>query len=68
MVLVVDVDRGGSIASVVGTMAILPESEKARIKGYVINKFRGDVKLFQGALNEIEHHCGLKCFGAHPIV
>ena len=66
VVLVVDVDRGGSIASVVGTMAILPESEKARIKGYVINKFRGDVKLFQGALNEIEHHCGLKCFGVIP--
>ena len=66
VVLVVDVDRGGSIASVVGTMAILPESEKTRIKGYIINKFRGDVKLFQGALNEIEYHCGLKCFGVIP--
>ena len=66
VVLVVDVDRGGSIASVVGTMAILPDSEKARIKGYIINKFRGDVKLFQGALDEIEKHCSLKCLGVLP--
>jgi len=66
VILVVDVDRGGSIASVVGTYNILPENERKLIVGYIINKFRGDISLYQGAIDEITNRTKLKCFGILP--
>jgi len=63
VLLVGDIDRGGVIASIVGTLALLEASERARIKGYVINKFRGDLALFSPALALIERHTGLGCLG-----
>lgn len=66
VVLVGDIDRGGVIASLVGTHTILPEQDLAMIKGYVINKFRGDVSLFDDGLKSIEKFTGWPCFGVVP--
>jgi adenosylcobyric acid synthase len=66
VVLVGDIDRGGVIASIVGTMKLLPEDEAARIKGYLINKFRGDPLLFEDGLVTIDRETGLKSLGVVP--
>lgn len=66
VILVVDIDRGGAIAAIVGTVAVLPEAERARLKGYVINRFRGDPALFAPALDVIAAHTGLPCLGIVP--
>ena len=66
VVLIADVERGGAIASLVGTMALLPEAERARIAAYIVNKFRGDARLFEGALDVIATHTGLACAGVVP--
>jgi len=66
VVLVADIDRGGVIASIVGTWAILPEPERARLKGYIINRFRGDPALFTPALDIIRGKTGLECLGIVP--
>jgi adenosylcobyric acid synthase len=68
VVLVADIDRGGVIASVVGTWELLPENERALIAGYVINKFRGDVTLFESGIEIIKQKTGLTCFGVIPYV
>jgi adenosylcobyric acid synthase len=64
--LVGDIDRGGVIASIVGTMKLLPDAEAARIKGYLINKFRGDPTLFEGGLRAIDAATGLHSLGVVP--
>ncbi len=66
VVLVGDIDRGGVIASLVGTHAILPPDDRAMITGYLINKFRGDVTLFDDGLKAIEGFTGWPCFGVVP--
>ncbi|MBY0430105.1 MAG: cobyric acid synthase, partial [Rhodospirillales bacterium] len=66
VVLVGDIDRGGIIASLVGTHALLPPAERARLKGCLINKFRGDATLFTPALEIIRAHTGLACHGIVP--
>jgi adenosylcobyric acid synthase len=66
VLLVGDIDRGGVIASIVGTMKLLPETEAARIKGYLINKFRGDPTLFEDGQTAIERATGLPSLGVVP--
>jgi adenosylcobyric acid synthase len=66
VLLVGDIDRGGVIASIVGTMKLLPENEAARIKGYLINKFRGDPLLFEDGLATIDRATGLGSVGVVP--
>jgi adenosylcobyric acid synthase len=66
VVLVGDIDRGGVIASLVGTMAVLEPEEKARIRGFLINKFRGDAGLFDKGRAEIAHRTGLADLGLVP--
>lgn len=66
VVLVGDIDRGGVIAALVGTHALLSDEERGLLKGYVINKFRGDERLFDSALAIIEDKTGLPCFGILP--
>ena len=66
VLLVGDIDRGGVIASIVGTLALLPDSEAGRIKGYLINKFRGDPLLFEDGLVTINRATGLKSLGVVP--
>jgi adenosylcobyric acid synthase len=66
VVLIGDIARGGVIASIVGTWSLLPPSERARLKGVIVNKFRGDVSLFDGGLKVIARETGLPCFGVVP--
>ncbi len=66
MVLVGDIDRGGVIASLVGTHTILPEEDRNQIAGYIINKFRGDVSLFDEGIAAIGAFTGWPCFGVIP--
>ena len=66
VVLVGDIDRGGVIASVAGTHLILPEEDRRMIAGYLINKFRGDVSLFDDGIKAIEGFTGWRCFGVVP--
>jgi len=66
VVLVGDIDRGGVIAQVVGTKAVLDPADAARIGGFVINKFRGDVSLFDDGYRMIEERTGWPGFGTVP--
>ena len=66
VVLVADIDRGGVIASLVGTWELLAPNERTRLRGYLINKFRGDVSLFDDGLSIITAHTGLPAFGVVP--
>lgn len=65
VLLVADVDRGGSIASVVGTLELLGE-DRSRVKGIIFNKFRGDISLFEDAVSFTERKTGVKVVGVMP--
>lgn len=66
VVLVGDIDRGGVIASLVGTHRILSDEDRRMIVGYLINKFRGDVSLFDDGLTSISEFTGWRSFGIVP--
>ncbi len=66
--LVGDIDRGGVFASIYGTMALLDASDRARIAGFAINKFRGDRSLLEPGILEIERRCERRCFGVVPFL
>ena len=66
VVLVGDIDRGGVIASLVGTHTVLPPEDRDMVSGYLINKFRGDVSLFDSGIEAIERFTGWPCFGVVP--
>ncbi|MEE8280019.1 MAG: cobyric acid synthase [Alphaproteobacteria bacterium] len=68
VVLIGDIERGGVIASLVGTHALIRASERARIAGYVINKFRGDARLLEPALETIGDRTGWACLGVVPFL
>lgn len=64
--LVADIDRGGVFASVYGTMQLLPQAERDAIKGIIINKFRGDIKLFENGKKILEELTGKPVVGIVP--
>ena len=66
VVMIGDIDRGGVIASLVGTHAVLDADDGALIRGFVINKFRGDVTLFDAGLAEITRRTAWPCLGVIP--
>jgi adenosylcobyric acid synthase len=65
-VLVGDIDRGGVFASLLGTLELLEPEDRARIRGFVINKFRGDESLLRPGVAMIEKRLGLPCIGVIP--
>ncbi|VVE39275.1 cobyric acid synthase CobQ [Pandoraea aquatica] len=68
VILVADIDRGGVFAQLIGTLACLSDSERARIKGFVINRFRGDPSLLTSGLEWLETKTGIPVLGVLPYL
>ena len=68
VIIVADIDRGGVFAHLTGTLDCLSESEKQRVKGFVINRFRGDIKLLEPGLDWLEEKTGKPVLGVIPFI
>lgn len=66
VILVADIDRGGVFASTYGSIALQNEEDRKRIKGIIINKFRGDIKLFESGVKILEDICKVPVLGVVP--
>ena len=66
IILIGDIDRGGVFASVYGSIMLLPPEERRYVKGILINKFRGDLRLFEDGRKMLEDLCGIPVLGVVP--
>ena len=66
VILVADIHRGGVFAQIIGTLECLAPAQQDLIKGFIINRFRGDIRLFEDGVKWIEHKTGKKVFGVLP--
>ena len=67
VIIVGDIDRGGVFASIYGTIMLMSDSEKQRIKGFIINKFRGDIEILKPGIDMIEKLVEKPCLGVMPF-
>ncbi|MFD2232073.1 cobyric acid synthase [Alkalimarinus sediminis] len=68
VVIVADIDRGGVFAHIVGTLELLSETEQARVRGFIINRFRGDIALLQSGLDWLEERTQKPVIGVLPYL
>jgi adenosylcobyric acid synthase len=68
VLLVADIDRGGAFAHLYGTWALLPANHQQRMKGFILNKFRGDPSLLEPAPDDLEARCGVPTIGVIPWI
>jgi adenosylcobyric acid synthase len=67
VVLIADIDRGGVFAQIIGSLEVIPPEDRARVAGIIINRFRGDITLFEDGVNWIEQRTGLPVLGVLPF-
>jgi adenosylcobyric acid synthase len=65
--LVADIERGGVFASIIGTIGLLQQEERKLFRGFAVNKFRGDVSLFEDGVRLLEAKTSSHCFGVFPF-
>lgn len=68
VIIIADIDKGGVFAHLVGTLALLSETEQKRVKGFVINRFRGDIALLQSGLDWLEAYSNKPVLGVLPYI
>ncbi|MCC4261447.1 cobyric acid synthase [Pseudomonas aestusnigri] len=68
VIIVADIDKGGVFAHLAGTLALLSESEQARVRGFVINRFRGDIALLEPGVRWLEQYTGKPVLGVLPYL
>ncbi len=68
VILIADIDKGGVFAHLVGTLALLSPSEQARVRGFVINRFRGEIGLLEAGLEWLENYTGKPVLGVLPYL
>lgn len=68
VILVADIDRGGVFSQIVGTLALLKKEDRKRVKGIIINKFRGDISLFESGIKWIEDYTKVPVIGVLPFI
>lgn len=68
VILVADIDRGGVFASIYGTIKLLPPEDQNLVKGFIINKFRGNLDILNPGIEQIEKLVGKKCLGVVPFM